>query len=176
MFSTHTKDFPAFKVLATRLPEGWLPFSADKFQQADINQLKIGSDVYIMPERHETVVTVGKLAAVVDIPEFSGYIVACKTIKGDYKLHDVPAERLYVRVKPTTRQLGGMTVAMPETEPLPLNELYYVPDFAEGTCNYNCYIWENSEQNHRHLAQGLVYLNKQAASKVTRALIAVMHQ
>ena len=98
------------------------------------------------------------------------------TLSGSKVLQEVKESQLYRKIEPVTRLIGNMEVPCPVTKPLATNTIYYVPDLSAYTETYESYAWEDSLQNRKHLANGLVYRTAADAAKVAKALQALIQR
>lgn len=158
------------------LPNKWTKFNVTAFEPVSITEFNVGDTLHIRIKPDINLVEEVTLAAVIDLPDCKSIVVLANTLAGSKVLQEVKESQLYRKIEPVTRLIGDVEVPCPVTKPLATNTLYYVPDLSAYTEAYESYNWEDSLQNHKHLSNGLVYRTAADATKVAKALQALIQR
>ena len=158
------------------LPNKWTKFNVTAYEPVSITEFNVGDTLHIRIKPDSNLVEEVTLAAVIDLPDYKSIVVLANTLSGSKVLQEVKESQLYRKIEPVTRLIGNVEVPCPVTKPLATNTIYYVPDLSAYTDTYESYAWEDSLQNHKHLANGLVYRTAADAAKVTKALQALIQR
>ena len=75
------------------------------------------------------------------------------------------------RIKPKLKMVNGFEVPMHETSALSDNTTYYTPDIHNKA--FNTLYWWGDSDDHRFLASGIVYLDKESATKCAKAMLGI---
>ena len=132
--------------------------------------------------RGDPVVTAGgnKVLRLAYLPEADSHCRVVAVIEGRPGVWVFSVDGVYytsisemnLRMAERTFTLGGMEVPSPESKPLQEGQRYYYPNVGLSS-GYNTYTWEDHYMDRRHLEQGLVHLNPEAAITHVKALISV---
>ena len=87
------------------------------------------------------------------------------------KLNSVLVGGSKYRIKPKVKMVNGFEVPMHETSALSGNTTYYTPDIHNKA--FNTLYWWGDSDDLEFLANGIVYLDKESATKCAKAMLGI---